>query len=51
MNRKQKKMLVRILLAAVLLIGFQFLPAEGLPRMILYLIPYGIIGYDILLKA
>ena len=51
MNRKQKKMLVRILLAAVLLIGFQFLPVEGLPRMILYLIPYGIIGYDILLKA
>ena len=51
MNRKQKKMLVRILLAAVPLIGFQFLPAEGLPRMILYLIPYGIIGYDILLKA
>ena len=44
-------MLVRILLAAVLLIGFQFLPVEGLPRMILYLIPYGIIGYDILLKA
>ena len=41
----------RILLAAVLLIGFQFLPVEGLPRMILYLIPYGIIGYDILLKA
>ena len=51
MNRKQKKMLVRILLAAVLLIGFQFLPVEGLPRMILYLIPYGVIGYDILLKA
>ena len=51
MNRKQKKMLVRILIAAVLLIGFQFLPVEGLPRMILYLIPYGIIGYDILLKA
>ena len=51
MNRKQKKMLVRILLAAVLLIGFQFLSVEGLPRMILYLIPYGIIGYDILLKA
>ena len=44
MNRKQKKMLVRILLAAVLLIGFQFLPVEGLPRMILYLSPCGIIG-------
>ena len=50
MKRKISKLL-SLLLAAVLLIGFQFLPAEGLPRMILYLIPYGIIGYDILLKA
>ncbi len=51
MNRKQKIMLVRIIISAVLLILFHFLPAEGLIRFFLYLIPYLIIGYDILLKA
>ena len=51
MNRKQKIMLVRIIISAVLLIIFHFLPAEGLIRFFLYLIPYLIIGYDILLKA
>ncbi len=51
MNRKQKIMLVRIIISTVLLIIFHFLPAKGLIRFFLYLIPYLIIGYDILLKA
>ena len=51
MNKKQKKMLARILIAAVLLIGFNFLPFTGYVRFIFYLIPYLIIGYDILIKA
>ena len=51
MNKKQKKMLVRILLAAVLLIALHFIPATGWLRFSLYLIPYLIIGYDILIKA
>ena len=51
MNRKQKKMLARILIAAVLLIALHFLPVTGLVRFALYLIPYLVIGYDILIKA
>ena len=51
MNKKQKKMLIRILISAALLILFRFLPAEGALRFGLYLIPYLVIGYDILWKA
>ena len=51
MSKKQKKMLIRILVAAALLIGFHFLPFGGPARFILYLIPYLVIGYDILIKA
>ena len=51
MNKKQKKMLARILVSAVLMIGLQFLPVKGYIRFVLYLIPYLIIGYDILSKA
>lgn len=51
MNKKQKKMLIRILAAAALMIGLSFLPVEGGLRFLLYLIPYFIIGYDILRKA
>ena len=51
MNRKQKKMLTRILIAAALLIGLNFIPATGAIRLALYLIPYLVVGYDILLKA
>lgn len=51
MTKKQKKMLIRIIVAAVLMIGLAFLPIDGLPRFFLYLIPYLIIGYDILIKA
>mgnify|MGYP001089388118 FL=1 len=51
MNKKQKKMLTRILLAAALMIVMNFLPVKGMVRFALYLVPYLIIGYDILIKA
>ncbi|APC41378.1 heavy metal translocating P-type ATPase [Clostridium estertheticum] len=51
MNKKQKKMLVRIIVATVLMIALNFIPAKGATRFLLYLIPYIIIGYDILIKA
>lgn len=51
MTKKQKKVLIRILISAALLVILHFLPIEGLPALIAYLIPYGIIGYDILKKA
>lgn len=51
MNLKQKKMLVRIILAAGLLIGLGFSPLTGLARAGAYLFTYFLIGYDILYKA
>ncbi len=51
MNKKQKKMLIRILIAAVLMVVLHFVPASGILRFVLYMIPYTIIGYDILIKA
>ena len=51
MNKKQKKMLIRILVSAVLMIAFHFVPVQGVPRFLLYMVPYLIVGYDILLKA
>ena len=51
MNKKQKKMLVRIIVAAVLMIALHFVPVVGWLRFCLYLIPYLVIGYDILKKA
>lgn len=51
MSKKQKKMLFRILLTAVLMVLLHFLPVTKLPRFLLYLIPYLVIGYDILIKA
>ena len=51
MNKKQKRMLVRILVAAALLIVLSLTPVTGWLRFGLYLIPYLVIGYDILLKA
>lgn len=51
MNKKQKKMLVRILLAAAFMIGLHFIEIEGWYRFIAYMIPYLIVGYDILIKA
>ena len=51
MNKKQKKMLIRILIAAVLMIVLEIFPTTGILRFVLYMIPYLIIGYDILRKA
>ncbi|MCD7753239.1 MAG: cadmium-translocating P-type ATPase [Clostridiales bacterium] len=51
MNKKQKKMLVRILVSGVLMIVLSLLPVEGILRFALFLIPYLIVGYDILRKA
>ena len=51
MNKKQKKVLTRIIIAAVLMIAFSFLPVEDYTAFVLFLIPYLVIGYDILIKA
>lgn len=51
MNKKQKKMLVRILVALVLLIVLHFLPLYGALRFVCYMVPYLVVGWDILLKA
>lgn len=51
MNKKQKKMLVRIIISAALMIILHFVPVKGVIRFLLYLIPYFVIGYDILRKA
>lgn len=51
MTKKQKKILIRIIIAAVLVIALQFIPVKGYVRFGLYMIPYLVIGYDILKKA
>ena len=51
MKAKQKKMLIRIIIASVLLIALALSPVTGYLRLALFLIPYFIVGYDILLKA
>ena len=51
MNKKQKKMLIRIIVAAVLLITLHFVPITGIPEFICYLAVYLVIGYDIVKKA
>ena len=51
MNKKQKKMLFRIVLSSILMIALHFVSAEGAVRFALYMVPYLIVGYDILLKA
>ncbi|MBR2518274.1 MAG: cadmium-translocating P-type ATPase [Selenomonadaceae bacterium] len=51
MNAKQKKNLARIIIAAVLLIALNFVEISGVTRFIFYLVPYLIVGYDILFKA
>lgn len=51
MNKKQKKVLVRIIAAFVLLVILSFIPVDGWIRLALYMIPYLVIGYDILKKA
>lgn len=51
MTKKQKKNLIRILLASVMLVVLSLLPVKGIGRLFLYLIPYFVVGYDILQKA
>ena len=51
MNRKQKKTLVRILLSAAMTGGFLLIPVSGIWRFVLFMVPYLLIGYDILWKA
>lgn len=51
MSKKQKKNLIRIITAAVMLIALHFVPIEGYLRFALYVIPYLIVGYDVLKKA
>lgn len=51
MTKKQKKMLIRIIISAIMIIALNFVPADKIIRFFLYLIPYLIVGYDILIKA
>ena len=51
MTKKQKRNLIRILLASAMLVVFSLLPVKGIGRLFLYLIPYFVVGYDILQKA
>ena len=51
MTPKQKKKLIRIIIAAILMIALHFVPSTGAARFFLYMIPYLVVGYDILIKA
>lgn len=51
MNNKQRKNLIRIIIAAALMIIFAFVEVTGAAKFFLYMIPYFVVGYDILLKA
>ena len=51
MNKKQKKMLTKIIIAAVLMIVLKFVPIKGIVRFLAYMVPYLVVGYDILKKA
>ena len=51
MNKKQKNNLIRIIIAAVLLIGLHFIQLDRQVMLVLYLVPYLVVGYDILRKA
>lgn len=51
MSKKQKKNLIRIIIAAILMIAMRFVPVSGIPRFLLYMVPYLVIGYDILIDA
>lgn len=51
MSGKQRRNLVRILVASAMMVAFHFAPARGLLRFVLYLVPYLVVGYDILIKA
>lgn len=51
MSRKQKKMLIRIIVSAVMMVGLYFVPVKGYAKFLMYLVPYFVIGYDILKKS
>ena len=51
MTRKQNKLLLRIIISGILLVAFFFVPVNNLVKFFLYLIPYLIVGYDVILKA
>lgn len=51
MNSKQKKNLIRIIISALLVMALHFVPVSGIPKFVLYMVPFLIIGYDILIKA
>ena len=51
MNKKQKKVFTRIIVAAVLMVVLSLLPIDGCLKFVLFMIPYLVIGHDILLKA
>lgn len=51
MSKKQKKTLVRIILSAVLLVAAALIPVGGIVKLVLFLIPYAVIGWDVLWKA
>ena len=51
MNKKQRKNLIRIIISAVLIVALNYVNVDGFARFLLYLIPYLIVGYDILMKA
>ncbi len=51
MSKKQKNTLIRIIASAVLLAAAYFIPSEGIARLLLFLIPYAMIGWDVLWRA
>ncbi|SFT79420.1 Cd2+/Zn2+-exporting ATPase [Selenomonas sp. GACV-9] len=51
MNNKQRRNLIRIVAAAVMLVGLAYAPLAGMPRFVAYLVPYLVVGYDVLAKA
>ena len=51
MNKKQKKLLTRILVSLPMVAALHFVPVHGLLQLALYLVPYLIVGHDILKKA
>ncbi|MGI6200824.1 MAG: heavy metal translocating P-type ATPase, partial [Christensenellales bacterium] len=51
MTRKQKRMMVRILVSAALFVAALIIPSEGILRLAIFLVPYGLIGWDVLWRA
>ena len=51
MNQKQKKNLIRILVSIVLTVAVYFIPSSGIIKLVLYVVPYIIVSYDVVIKA